>query len=365
MSITLCGLSTMALMDLAAISTQPWLPMLVGTYTDTTSAGIYSYRFNQETGVAELTATTEATNPSFVIFSKDNANVYAVDESGSDKDAVVAFRYNGIDKPLERLGAIPTEGKAPCNLSTDGRHVFSANYTGGSITEFFIEDGGGFSNMTNRIDFPLIGPAPDKERQQSAHLHCVMLAPDGRHLLACDLGNDCIYTLTVNSITGQLSVVETTHVKAGSGPRHITFDADGNHAYLITELSGDVIVFNYRDGHLTEQQTVRCDNLQGRGSADIHLSPNGRYLYASNRLRCNGLTIFSVDPKSGLMKYAGNQPTGRHPRNFAITPNGRFLLCACRDSDCIQVFAIDQETGMLTDTGQDINLPRPVCVRFQ
>lgn len=355
----------MALMDLAAISTQPWLPMLVGTYTDTTSAGIYSYRFNQETGVAELTATTEATNPSFVIFSKDNANVYAVDESGSDKDAVVAFRYNGIDKPLERLGAIPTEGKAPCNLSTDGRHVFSANYTGGSITEFFIEDGGGFSNITNRIDFPLIGPAPDKGRQQSAHLHCVIPAPDGRYLLACDLGNDCIYTLTGNSITGQLSVIETAHVKAGSGPRHITFDANGSHAYLITELSGDVIVFNYRDGHLTEQQTVRCDNLQGRGSADIHLSPNGRYLYASNRLRCDGLTIFSVDPKSGLLKYAGNQPTGRHPRNFAITPNGRFLLCACRDSDCIQVFAIDQETGMLTDTGQDINLPRPVCVRFQ
>lgn len=355
----------MALMDLAAISAQPWLPMLVGTYTGTTSAGIYSYRFNQETGVAELTTTTEATNPSFVIFSKDGNNVYAVDESGKDTDAVVAFRYNGIDKPLERINSLPTEGKAPCNLSTDGKHVFSANYTGGSITEFFINNNGGFSNMTNRLDFPLIGPAPDKDRQQSAHLNCVMPAPDGKYLLACDLGNDCVYTLTVDEANDQLSIVETTHVKAGSGPRHITFDADGCHAYLITELSGDVIVFAYGNGHLTEQQTVRCDNLQGRGSADIHLSPDGRFLYASNRLRCDGLTIFSVDAKTGLLKYAGNQPTGRHPRNFAITPNGRFLLCACRDSDCIQVYAIDPETGLLTDTCQDINLPRPVCVRFQ
>lgn len=353
----------MAIMNLAAMPTHAWLPMLVGTYTDTTSAGIYSYRFNQETGVAELTATTEATNPSFVIFSEDNSNVYAVDETGSDKDAVVAFEYCGIDKPLKRLNTLPTGGKAPCNLSTDGKHVFSANYTGGSVTEFYLNDDGSFQNKTTRLDFPLIGPAPDKDRQQSAHLHCVIPTPDEKYLVACDLGNDCIYTLSTEAAE-RPTIVETTYVKAGSGPRHITFDADGCHAYLVTELSDEVIVFGYSDGHLTELQTIRSNNINARGAADIHISPDGRFLYSSNRLRNDGLTIFCIDQKTGLLKYVGYQPTARHPRNFAITPNGRYLLCASRDLDCIQVFAIDQETGLLTDTNQDINVPRPVCVRF-
>lgn len=279
MAISLCTLSTMAMLDLAAAASQAWLPMLVGTYTDTDSKGIYQYRFNQESGTAELTAVTPARNPSFVIFSDNGDNVYAVDESGTDDDALAAFRYEGIDKPLTRINAVATGGKAPCNIFQTKNLIYTANYTGGSITEFRLADDGSIKKANKVMTFSLTGKAPDKTRQQSAHLHCVT--------------------------------------------------ADDRHA---------------------------------RGSADIHLTPNGRFLYASNRLQGDGIAIFSVDKESGMLTRTGYQPTARHPRNFAITPNGSFLLCACRDADIIQVFAIDPDTGMLSDTSHDIHVPHPVCI---
>ena len=269
----------MAMLDLAAAASQAWLPMLVGTYTDTDSKGIYQYRFNQESGTAELTAVTPARNPSFVIFSDNGDNVYAVDESGTDDDALAAFRYEGIDKPLTHINAVATGGKAPCNIFQTKNLIYTANYTGGSITEFRLADDGSIKKANKVMTFSLTGKAPDKTRQQSAHLHCVT--------------------------------------------------ADDRHA---------------------------------RGSADIHLTPDGRFLYASNRLQGDGIAIFSVDKESGTLTRAGYQPTARHPRNFAITPNGRFLLCACRDADTIQVFAIDPDTGMLSDTSHDIHVPHPVCI---
>jgi len=106
------------------------------------------------------------------------------------------------------------------------------------------------------------------------------------------------------------------------------------------------------------------DSVGARGGADIHLSPDGRFLYTSNRLQAEGIAIFAVDPTNGLLSRVGYQPTGAHPRQFNITPNGRYLLCCCRDSDKIQVFRRDQQTGLLVDTGKDIPVSRAVCVQF-
>lgn len=363
MTVSFCS-ATLAMMNLAATATQAWLPTLVGTYTDTDSRGIYSMLFNQETGESELTAVTDAVNPSFVVFSNDNRNVYAVNESGTDDDAVVAFRYEGIDKPLVRLNAMPT-GKAPCNLLQVADHVLTANYTGGSISDFLLETDGSIKENLTVHQFELTGPAPDKERQQSAHLHCVKTDPYEWRLFACDLGNDCIYTLKAVADSKHLVVDSVYRVAPGSGPRHITFDESGRHAYVVTELSGEVIVFDHWEGTLTQVQTVTCDDCHARGSADIHLSADGQFLYASNRLQGDGIAIFRVDEATGLLTRVGYQPTAVHPRNFAITPNGKFLLCACRDSNCIQVFAIDKETGLLTDTHQSVSVPHPVCIAFE
>ena len=153
-------------------------------------------------------------------------------------------------------------------------------------------------------------------------------------------------------------------MKAGSGPRHLTFSPNGHYAYLINELSGTVIAFEYKDGDLKEIQTIAADTVNAQGSADIHISPDGKFLYASNRLKADGIAIFNIHPDNGMLAKAGYQLTGIHPRNFIITPNGKYLLVACRDSNVIQVYERDADTGLLTDVHQDIKVDKPVCIKF-
>ena len=132
--------------------------------------------------------------------------------------------------------------------------------------------------------------------------------------------------------------------------------------YVLTELGGNVLAYAYEGGNLRLIQKVEADPLHASGSADIHFSPDGRFLYASNRLEGDGLAIFRQDRETGKLSWVGYQKTGIHPRNFAITPNGQLVLVACRDSDVIQVFRRNPESGLLKDTGKDIKIPRPVCV---
>lgn len=153
-------------------------------------------------------------------------------------------------------------------------------------------------------------------------------------------------------------------VAAGSGPRHIVISADGRFAYVVTELSGEVLVFACEGSKLVPLQAIECDKAHARASSAIRLSPDGRFLYVGNRKKNDGIAIFAVDEKSGLLADAGYCPTRLHPRDFAISPNGKFLLCACRDSNVVQVFSVDRQTGMLSDTCQDIAIPMPSCILF-
>ena len=134
--------------------------------------------------------------------------------------------------------------------------------------------------------------------------------------------------------------------------------------YVIGELSGRVTVFAYADGKLSPIQTVEADAAHAAGSADIHTTPDGRFLYVSNRLKDDGIVCFSIDPKSGMLTEIGKQATGIHPRNFVITPNGKYLLCACRDSNVIQIFEINPSTGQLKNTGKEIKTAQPVCLKW-
>jgi 6-phosphogluconolactonase (cycloisomerase 2 family) len=124
------------------------------------------------------------------------------------------------------------------------------------------------------------------------------------------------------------------------------------------------VVYDHHNGELTEKQVIEADTVGARGSADIHVSPDGRFLYASNRLQADGIAIFAIDPDEGTLTKVGYQPTAKHPRNFVITPNGKYLLVAGRDEDRIQVFTVDETNGLLSDTNQDILLSKPVCLQF-
>ncbi|MEH7888433.1 lactonase family protein [Elizabethkingia meningoseptica] len=342
--------------------------MLAGTYTAKGSKGIYVYKVNTETGKSHYVSEIAVEDPSYLVFSKNGKYVYTVTEKEDQQNSKVnAFSFDKKTGKLSFINSKPAGGGAPChiNVSPDGKRIITANYMGGSITEYAVNNDGSLGDTTQNIEFS--GNGADKERQTQPHLHFVTFTPDAKYLFADDLGTDKIYKYQLDTKGNRLlseGTPSAVKVKEGSGPRHLTFHPNGKYAYLITEISGDVIAFNYKDGNLSEFQTVKADTLNARGSADIHISPNGRFLYASNRLKGDGIAIFSINPQNGSLTKAGYQSTGIHPRNFVITPNGKLLLVANRDSDQIQVFKIDSKTGLLKNTNQDIKLSMPVCLKF-
>lgn len=337
------------------------LSMLIGTYTDGESKGIYSYRFNQETGDAVALSSVEVPNPSYLTPSADGSLVYAVSEMNDSTAALNAFAFERASGTLRLLNRFPTLGADPCYVATNGREVLAANYSGGSMTVFPLKADGSLEPADTLFEGGVGGP--DVLRQATPHLHCAVFSPDGKYIFATDFSADRIlrFVLHLNSIIPHLAE-ESVMLNPDFGPRHLIFSPNGKNAYVIGELSGDVTAFSYDDGKLSPIQTIAADTLRARGSADIRLSPDGRYLYASNRLRGDGIAIFEVNPSDGSLAKVGYQPTGAHPRNFAITPNGKYLLAACRDDNVIQVFERNAETGFLTDTHKDIHLSKPVCV---
>ncbi|WP_294070228.1 lactonase family protein [Proteiniphilum sp. UBA1028] len=346
--------------------------LLAGTYTsEKGSKGVYVYRFNTITGKSDFVTMAEVANPSYLTLSPDEKFVYTVGENDSGNSAAHAFSFDKHHGILTSVNTSMTLGSGPCYIAMhpEGKEVHTANYGDGSITSFQVNKDGSLTPATSVIQFE--GSGPDSIRQKSPHLHSVMYSPDGRFLFASDLGTDKLYRFTVcdTPFDGQPLVQKNSlrefNMPSGTGPRHFDFHPEGGrYLYVLGELSGEVIVFDYSFGELTQKQVIAADTVGARGSADIHVSPNGHFLYASNRLRADGVAIFAIDPEEGTLTRVGYQPTVKHPRNFVITPNGKFLLVAGRDDDRIQVFSVDAETGLLTDIHQPIVLSRPVCLKF-
>ena len=347
------------------------LYMLVGSYGPADQEGIKVYKFNQATGEGQYVSGVKGiSNPSYQTVSKDGKRVYSVGEDDGGTACANALTFDAATGTLTLINSQPTQGATPCHiaLSPEEDYVVTANYNGSNISLFPLDEEGRLK-PGQTIGFE--GSGPDKERQAIPHLHFVYFTPDNHYLLANDLGTDRIHRFPLNtrqkgSNTPLVDRQRASDIRLtpGSGPRHAVFSADGRFAYLITELSGEVMAFTYDGDSLSLIQTIQADTLDARGSADIHLSPDGRFLYASNRLKGDGLAIFRVNPEDGTLSKAGYQPTGIHPRNFVLTPNGQYLLVACRDTDEIQIFARDASTGLLTDTGRRIKTTKPVCLKF-
>lgn len=355
----------------ATTSASDTLHMLVGSYGPADQEGIKVYKFNQATGEGQYVSGVKGiSNPSYQTVSRDGKRVYSVGEDDGGTACANALTFDAATGTLTLINSQPTQGAAPCHiaLSPEEDYVVTANYNGSNISLFPL-DGKGRLKPGQTIGFE--GSGPDKERQAIPHLHFVYFTPDNRYLLANDLGTDRIHSFPLNTRQKGSNTPLVDRQRAsdillapGSGPRHAVFSADGRFAYLITELSGEVMAFTYDGDSLRLMQTIQADTLDARGSADIHLSQDGRFLYASNRLKGDGLAIFRINTKDGTLSKAGYQPTGIHPRNFVLTPNGQYLLVACRDTDEIQIFARDASTGLLTDTGRRIKTTKPVCLKF-
>lgn len=345
--------------------------LLVGTYTNEQKTnGIHVYTFNAETGNAgERSKITDIRNPSFLAVSRDRKNVYSVSEAGEGK-GVNAYAFDIASGKLTFLNSGSAGGNGPCYISVDDgkRTVFTGNYGGGSLSATRLKSDGSLSDDVQVIQHE--GSSVNKSRQDKPHVHAVVLSPDNRYLLVPDLGTDKvnIYRYDENQ-TKPLSPATQAFasVNPGGGPRHLTFHPNGKFAYLILEMEGAVTAFDYKDGQLKEIQrlTMLAPDFKGNvGAADIHVSPDGKFLYASNRGEANEIVIYSID-KEGKLTYAGRQGQGVDtPRNFAIDPTGNFLLVANQNGNDIAIFKRDQKTGMLSPTGRTIQVDKPVCLKF-
>lgn len=349
--------------------------MLVGTYTGGTSKAVYVYKFNSANGDHSLIDSAKIANPSFLAVSPNQKFVYAVSEEANAKEnggSVAAFSFNNITGSLTQLNKQSSNGNNPCYVTVDktGKWVITGNYSSGTLTVLPVLKNGSLDSFVYSIKHT--GQSANKERQNSPHVHATVLSPDNKFLFVPDLGIDKLMNYHFNKKTGALkentpAIVQT---KPGSGPRHFVFHPNKKFAYLVEELTGSVSGFSYdaKSGKLTLLQNISTlppAFLGYAGSADIHVSPDGKFLYVSNRGESNTIAIFLIDKKTGRLTSIGHQSTmGKTPRNFNFDPSGNFLLVANQNSDEIVIFKIDHNTGLLADTGKRIAVSKPVCIKW-
>ncbi|MEO8110592.1 MAG: lactonase family protein [Ginsengibacter sp.] len=343
--------------------------LFTGTYTGSGSKGIYVYQFDASSGTASLLSNTDSVaSPSYLTVSGDGKFVYAVNET--HPGYVSSFSFDKKNAKLSFINSQPTEGFDPCYVTNDnsGRWLIVANYTGGNVAVFPVSKDGYLKPSSQLIQDS--GSSVNKGRQEKAHVHSTVFSPDQKFLFTPDLGIDkvMIYKF-VPSLMKPLIAASPAYEKTmdGEGPRHFAFHPNKKYAYLISELSGAVSAYNYHDGKLTRFQHIKThpEDFKGViGSADIHISPDGMFLYVSNRGDENTITIFSIN-NMGRLKLKGYQSTmGKTPRNFIIDPTGNYLLVANQESDNIVIFKRNNKTGMLKETGHEIKIPKPVCLQM-
>lgn len=344
--------------------------LLVGTYTSGTSEGIYVYRFNPTTVKFTYVSKVKSENPSYLAISPDKKKVYAVNENGDGKGAISAFYFDNKSGSINFMNSQPTNGDHPCYVAVDaaGKNIVATNYSSGNLSVFKTNDGGYLNPAIQTIQHE--GSSVFTGRQESSHVHSANFSPDGDYLFAADLGNDRLYKYKFYPESTKEILTPASpafySMQAGSGPRHFEFHPNRRFCYVLNEISGKIMVYSYFEGNLTEMQTLYSDKSSrtgDKGSADIHLTPNGKFLYATNRGTTNDIAAFKVG-NDGKLTEIGHFKTGLHPRNFMIDPSGKFLLVANRDSNNIMVFRINQLTGKLEDTKVKLELDKPVCLKM-
>lgn len=359
---------------------------IIGTYTrpikfgtgqilEGKGEGIYLYDLDLETGLlTHLHTITDAVNPSYLVLNQANGCLYAVNElkefEGKASGSVSAYQFSERNNYLRFLNKQPTGGTDPCyvDVGPDGAHLYVSNFMSGSVSVFPIAPDGSIGVMSQHIQHQ--GASVNPARQSGPHAHSLVFSPDGRYAFVPDLGLDKLMTYRVGDGGRLQEHAPAPYVKTlpGAGPRHCAFGARGDFCYLINELDSTIIALAYdqENGCFTELQSVSSlpENASATNNscADIHITPDGRYLYGSNRGH-NSLIIYKIDQATDRLEFVDCQPSGgKIPRNFEIDPTGRFLLCANQDSHNIVVFKINPDTGLLTEQTA-ITVNTPVCIK--
>ena len=360
-----------------AASAQKEYYLIAGTYTSGKSEGIYVYKFNIETADAVYISSVKTSNPSYLAISPGQRYVYAVNENAdssrfTEQGSIVAYSFDKTKGTLHFINSQLSGGKHPCYVTIDktGKWVIAGNYTSGTIGVLPVKKDGSLDSASQVIEHS--GYSVNSERQQGPHVHSTVFSKDNSYLFVPDLGIDKTMIYSFNNKTGKLKEGSFPFAlsEPGAGPRHFEFHPNGQFAYLIEEMNGTVSVFYYlkKNGQLNMIQTISAlpPEFNGAiGSADIHVSPDGKFVYASNRGESNTIAIFAVNSHTGMLHLVGHQSTlGKKPRNFNFDPSGNYLLVANQDSDEIVIFKRNKTTGLLTDTGKRISVGSPVCIKW-
>lgn len=347
------------------------LRMYVGTFTSEGAEGIYLCDFNQETGSLSLDKTFIAVdNPSFLKISPNNEYLYVVSRSPNEIEKsggfVSAYKIMG-NGSLKFLNKQISNGADPCHVdvSPDGKYVAIANYSGGTTALYPLKENGSLYPASSVIFNS--GSSVNQARQSKPHAHSIKFSPFDNQVFSADLGTDKLNIYNLENGKLQNSSQEFLKLEAGAGPRHLDFHPGRELIYVINELISTITVFRQKAGVWENQQTISTlpeDFIGTSYCADIHVSSDGNFIYGSNRGH-NSIAVFSTNGESKKLKVVDFVSVeGDWPRNFVLSPNGRFMIVANQRSGNINVFKINPETGIPIFTGNEIKLPSPVCLEF-
>jgi 6-phosphogluconolactonase len=337
---------------------------LIGTYTKNSKESVHYATFDPNLKKIELVSHSEfIESPSFVTLNANNSIAYLASES--DQGEVAALAFDKTTGKLSIKNKKTTGGAHTCHVVLDKTEewLVASNYTGGSLAVFPVLKDGSLGEKSQFIQYT--GKGPDKDRQEKAHIHSAFFSKDFKNLLVQDLGTDKIFNYTFNAKTGHLTLAQEVLLSAGSGPRHVVFHDRLPYVFVIQELQGKISSYKWANGKLVFVQEISSLPADFKGenfSADIHISFDGRFLYASNRyfdtiVRCE------IDQNTGkLTQLEQTSVKGKLPRNFAITPDGKYMLVANQGSNAIVAFRL--ENGKMVDINLEKEVSMPVCIKF-
>ncbi|MCJ8339900.1 MAG: lactonase family protein [Pseudomonadales bacterium] len=351
--------------------------LYVGTYTrlaphleTANGSGIHLYTLDLDTGA--LSCSSEPLiieNPSYLCIDQVRQRLFAVSEiEQHETGGISAYQIDLNSGELSYINSQQANGSAACYLSIDatGSTALLANYVTGNVCAYPVAEDGSLSPASAIVQH--WGSGPNQERQEAAHAHSIVLSPDNKYAFAADLGSDQIFSYRLQCETQPLQKLASVQLQVGSGPRHLVFHPNGKFAFLISELISQVTLLSYdaANGELTVLQTINTVPQDYRGvnyPGDLHLSPDGKFLYGSNRGH-DSIVIYAFDQQQQQLNLIGFQSSGgKFPRGFTIAASGRYLLVANQNSDNIVSFKRDAKNGTLARV-DEIFAPTPVCLKL-
>lgn len=343
-----------------------------GSYAPAETPGVYAFAFDDETGgLTQLGSHTGIASPSFLAVHPNGHWVYAVSELGiashGKPGEVWALDYDADVKSFRPINRQPSDGDWPCHLALDAtaKWIFTTNYGSGSMSVFPILEDGSLGAMSDHVQHEGRGANP--QRQERAHAHSTTLTPDNHFAIVADLGTDQLVRYVFDAANGTLQELGHVPTRPGAGPRHMVFHPNGRVLYVANELANTVAVYDYdlMSGSLSERETLDTlpPNAPEDTVADIHVSSQGDRVYVSNR-GDDSIAVFAAEANGGLQRVAVVPSGGKTPRNFALAPNGKFILVANQDTGNVLVMPLRDGTAEIGATVSSVAIPGACCIKF-